>query len=104
MGMEVDIVEYMLEPTFEYIEASINEYKLTDSDLQKQIRKDMLSRKYFRNWLGNINKPYKSLFQPNNDSEINSIIKTALKNKNKIRVVGANHSFNEIAYSKDIII
>lgn len=57
-----------------------------------------------KNWSENVIWHPKETLYPKNELEVSEIVKSAVKNKRKIRVIGSGHSFTPLCVTDDLLI
>lgn len=58
----------------------------------------------FRNWAGNVVSRPQRFLQPRTEAEVQEIVRTTRRRKGKLRVVGAGHSWTDVAACDDTLL
>lgn len=57
-----------------------------------------------KNWSGHVHWKNARIHQPSSEAAVVSLVKTALRNKQKVRAVGSAHSFSPLCQTDDLLI
>ncbi len=58
----------------------------------------------FRNWAGTVEVTPERFLRPSSESEVADIVREAYRRKGQVKVVGAGHSWNDVAASRDTML